>query len=38
MLKRKVVYATAASVHVADSGYFYMTGCVNNIKDASEKV
>jgi len=38
MLKFKVVRGTASSVHVTDSGYFYMTGGVNNMKVASEKV
>lgn len=38
MLKFKVVRATASSVHVTDSGYFYMTGGVNNMKVASEEV
>lgn len=38
MLSFKVVYATASSVHVTDSGYFYMTEGVNNVKVASEKV
>jgi len=38
MLKFKVVCATASSVHVTDSGYFHMTGGVNNMKVASEEV
>jgi hypothetical protein len=38
MLSFKVVYATASSVHVTDSGYFYMTRGVNNVKVSSEKV
>jgi len=38
ILKFKVVHVTASSVHVTDSGYFYMTGSVNNMKVASEKV
>lgn len=35
MLKFKVVYATVSSAHVTDSGYFYMTRGLNNIKVAS---
>ena len=38
MIKFKVVRVTASSVHVTDSGYFYMTRSVNNMKVASEKV
>jgi hypothetical protein len=38
MLKYKVVYVTGTSVNVADTGYFHMPGCVNNIKAASQKV
>jgi len=38
MLKFKVVRATTSSVHVTNSGYFYMTEDVNNMKFGSEKV